>query len=260
MDDCLLYSNLLPIITFTLSIDMKMYRQAGSIGMTAVLIMALTAFLPLQNKDNTLSAAEKKAGWTLLFDGQTTNGWRAYNNKPSDGWEIVHGELHCKETGVQHRADLMTVDEYGDFELTVDWKVGKGANSGIIYRSVEGNGASYETGPEYQLIDDNGYGEKLEDWQKSGSDYAMHPPLKVTAKPVGEYNHTKIIVKGAHAEHWLNGEKVVSFDFWTPEWNELKAKSKWKDAKDYGMAKKGHIALQDHGGGIWFKNIKIRKL
>jgi hypothetical protein len=222
--------------------------------------LAVSAFRPFQNKDNTLSAAEKKAGYILLFDGKNTNGWRSYNNKPSDGWEIVNGEIHNKETGVQHRADLTTVEEYGDFELLVDWKVGKSANSGILYRVIEGDRASYETGPEYQLIDDHGYHAKLEDWQKSGADYAMHPPSAIASKPAGEYNHTKIIVKGAHVEHWLNGQKVADFDFWTPEWNALKAKGKWKDAKEYGMAKKGHIALQDHGGGIWFKNIKIRKL
>jgi hypothetical protein len=238
----------------------KTYKLAAGTIIATTAFAAITAFHPLQNKDNTLSAAEKKAGYTLLFDGKTTNGWRAYNNKPSDGWEIVNGELHCKETGVQNRADLTTMEQYGDFELSIDWKVAKGANSGIVYRVVEGNRASYETGPEYQLIDDNGYKDKLEDWQKSGSDYAMHPPSAITSKPAGEYNHTKIIVKGAHVEHWLNGKKVVDFDFWTPEWNERKAKSKWKDAKDYGMARQGHIALQDHGGGIWFKNIKIRKL
>ncbi len=215
---------------------------------------------PLQAGDNTLSAAEKKEGWKLLFDGKTTNGWRPYKNKASDGWEIVNGEIHCKEQGVQHRADLITVDKYADFELAIDWKVGKGANSGIIYRASEEYDASYESGPEYQLIDDLGYRDKLEDWQKSGSDYAMHPPMKIVSKPVGEYNHTVIKVKGNHVEHWLNGVKVVDFESGTPEWFELKQKSKWKDIKDWGQLKEGYICLQDHGGGIWFKNIKIRKL
>lgn len=216
--------------------------------------------MPLQTKDNTLSSKEKKEGWKLLFDGKSLEGWRPYHRKPSDGWEVVNGELHCKEGKVQFRADLITMDRYTDFELSFDWKVGPGANSGVMYRVVEGGGAAYESGPEYQLIDDNGYEGKLETWQKSGSDYAMHPPTKLTAKPVGEYNHTKIVVKGAQVEHWLNGEKVVDFALWTPEWEALKAKGKWKDAKGYGMATQGHIALQDHGGGTWFKNIKLRPL
>jgi hypothetical protein len=220
------------------------------------------AFRPFQEKDNTLTPAEKKAGWKLLFNGRNTNGWRSYNHKPFDSWEVVNAQLHCKtkEEQVTQRADLITVDQYDNFELQLDWKVDKGANSGIIYRALETSGPSYETGPEYQLIDDEGYAEKLEDWQKSGSDYAMHPPTTLAAKPAGEYNHTRIVVNGAHVEHWLNDKKVAEFDLWTPEWQALKQKGKWKDATSYGMAKKGYIALQDHGGGIWFKNIKVRML
>jgi hypothetical protein len=220
----------------------------------------LMAFMPFHEADNALTTTEKKDGWILLFDGKTTNGWRPYHNQPAKGWEIVSGQLHCKEGKLDSRADLITTAQYDNFELTFDWKINKGFNSGVIYRSEEGDGASYETGPEYQLIDDEGYPEKLQDWQKSGSDYAMHPPSVIAAKPTGEYNHTKILVNGAHVEHWLNGKKVVDFDLWTPEWNALKEKGKWKDAKKYGMIKKGHIALQDHGGGIWFKNIKLHKL
>lgn len=215
-----------------------------------------------QTKDNTLTAQEKKAGWILLFDGKTTSSWKPYRINSTDGWEVVDGTIHNKDkaNGVKHPADLITADEYGDFEFAFDWKIGKGANSGVMYRVVEGNGATYETGPEYQLIDDLGYPHKLNETQYSGSNYDMHPPGKHTAKPAGEWNTTKIVVKGAHVEHWLNGEKVVDYEFWTPEWQALKEKSKWKDAKDYGMAKQGHLALQDHGGGVWFKNLKVRKL
>ncbi|MDF2190829.1 DUF1080 domain-containing protein [Paraflavitalea sp. CAU 1676] len=220
----------------------------------------LLSFALQQTKDNTLSTEEKKAGWQLLFDGQSTNGWRPYRNQASEGWEVLNGQLHCKDGKLARRSDLITTGQFDNFELAFDWKIDKGFNSGVIYRVEEGNRATYETGPEYQLIDDEGYPDKLEDWQKSGSDYAMHPPTAIAAKPAGEYNQTRIVVKGAHVEHWLNGKKVVEFDLWTPEWEALKAKSKWKDAKLYGMIKKGHIALQDHGGGIWFKNIKIRPL
>ena len=222
--------------------------------------LVISSFEWKQEKDNVLSDAEKKAGWKLLFDGNTTKGWRMYQDKPSDGWEVVQGELISKKEGVTKRADLITADQYDNFELVLDWKVEKGANSGVIYRALENDKPSFESGPEYQLIDDNGYVDKLEDWQKSGADYAMHAPSTLAAKPVGEYNRTKIVVNKGHVEHWLNGVKVVEFELWTPEWQQLKAQGKWKDAKDYGMAKKGYIAFQDHGGGVKFKNIKIRNL
>jgi len=215
---------------------------------------------PEPERTNVLTTQEKEAGWTLLFNGKNTDGWRGYNNKAFDSWTVVDGQLYCKSGDVKQRADLITVDEYDNFELSIDRKVEKGANSGIIYRSQETSGHSHETGPEYQLIDDEGYPQKLEAWQKSGSDYAMYPPSEIAAKPAGEYNHTVILVNGAHVEHWLNGKKVVEYEFWTPGWQELKEKGKWKDAKGYGLTKKGHIALQDHGGGIWFRNIKLRKL
>ncbi|HMH33041.1 MAG TPA: DUF1080 domain-containing protein [Puia sp.] len=240
-----------------------MYKKIRPVAFASAALL-LTAFIPdygpAQAQDNTLTTAEKKNGWTLLFDGKTTNRWRTYQNLPNDSWEVVNGELHGKKNGVQHRSDLVTKDRYASFELQLDWKVDKASNSGLLYHVLETKKAAYETGPEYQLIDDRGYTEKLEDWQKSGADYAMHPPLQLASKPAGEYNHTRLLVNGAHIEHWLNGVKVADFTAWTPEWKKLKGLGKWKDYPDYGNAKSGLIDLQDHGGGIWFKNIKIRKI
>lgn len=213
-----------------------------------------------KQKDNTLSSKEKKQGWKLLFDGTTMNGWRFYQNKKVDDWDIKNGELYCKVEGVTKRADLITNDKYENFELQVDWKIAPKENSGIIYMVTEENGASYESGPEYQLIDDLGYPEKISDKQLSAANYDMQAPNAKVAKPAGEYNHTKIVVNKGHVEHWLNGTKVVEYQLWTPEWEKQKANSKWKDVKPYGMSKSGHIALQDHGGGVWFKNIKIKTL
>lgn len=221
----------------------------------------LSSFRPgNEQKDNTLSEKEKKEGWTLLFDGTTMNGWRAYQNKESDGWDVKNGELYCKEAGVNKRADLITNKEYENYELSIDWKISPKKNSGIIYMATEENAASYESGPEYQLIDDLGYPAKLSDKQLSGANYDMHPPTAKVARPAGEFNTTKIIINKGHVEHWLNGTKVVDYKLWTPEWEQLKANSKWKDVKPYGMSKSGHIALQDHGGGIAFKNIKLKPL
>jgi hypothetical protein len=213
-----------------------------------------------QGPDNTLTAEEKKNGWRLLFDGKSTEGWRTYQNKEENSWEVLHGELHGKQGETLKHADLITRQTYGSFELELDWKIETAANSGLLYHVLETHPGSYETGPEYQLIDDLGYKGKLEDWQKSGADYAMHPPLQQASKAAGTYNHTRLIVNGSHVEHWLNGIKVADFTAWTSEWQKLKATGKWKDYPDYGNARNGYIALQDHGGGIWFKNIKIKTL
>ena len=238
-----------------------MYKKSIlTIALSASLSLLFSFYAPKQDKDNELTAAEKKAGWKLLFDGKSKAGWRSYQHKESDGWDIEEGAFHCKKDGVQHRADLITNEEYADFEFAFDWKVSKSANSGLVYRANEEHPNAYESGSEYQLIDDNGYTEKLEEWQKTGADYAMHAPSQLVSKPQGEYNHSVIKAKGNHVEHWLNGVKVADFEIGTPEWFTLKEKSKWKDIKGWGQNKQGHICLQDHGGGIWFKNIKIRKL
>ncbi len=213
-----------------------------------------------KQKDNTLTAKEKKEGWKLLFDGTTMTGWRSYQNKQTDNWDVKNGELYCKEEGVTKRADLITTDNFENYELQIDWKISPKKNSGIIYMVTEDNGATYESGPEYQLIDDIGYPGKLSDKQLSGSNYDMNAPSAKVAKPAGEFNHTKIVINKGHVEHWLNGTKVVEYQLWSPEWEQTKANSKWKDVKPYGMSKAGHIALQDHGGGVAFKNIKIKPL
>lgn len=224
------------------------------------LALALSSFLVFQNKDNELTQKEKKEGWVLLFDGKSLNGWRTYQNKPSDTWMVEDGQIACRKEGVKQHADLLTVDQYENFELQLDWKIAKGQNSGIIYRCNENNGASYESGPEYQLIDDLGYPDKLTDKQLSGANYDMDAPRVKVAKPAGEYNHTRILVRGTHVEHWLNGSLLVSYEFGTPEWKWKKDNSKWKDAKEYGTVKNGYIAIQDHGGGLWVKNVKIKAL
>ncbi len=231
--------------------------------MLLLLTISLLGFIPHQTKDNTLTAKEKKQGWQLLFNGNNLGGWRTYQNKPSNSWEVQNGILHCKGSNTDKsdkRADLITDKQYDNFELSVDWKISPAGNSGIMYHVTEAYDAAYLSGPEYQIIDDEGFPEKLEEWQKTGADYAMHTTHIRPTKPVGQWNHTVIIFNKGHVEHWLNGVKVLSFEAWTPEWEQLKKEGKWKDAAGYGMAKTGSIALQDHGSEAWFKNIKIRPL
>jgi hypothetical protein len=229
---------------------------------TAIIFSAafiLSAFITEQ-KENVLTKKEKKQGWILLFDGSTKNGWRHYQNRVADNWDVKNGELYCKTEGVTKRTDLITTEQYENYELMIDWKIDPKKNSGIIYMVTEENSASYLSGPEYQLIDDTGYPEKIQDKQYSGSNYDMHVPVSRAAKPAGEYNHTKIVINRGHVEHWLNGVKVVDYQLWTTEWEKLKSESKWKNVKSYGMSAKGYIALQDHGGGVYFRNIKLKPL
>jgi Domain of Unknown Function (DUF1080) len=214
-------------------------------------------------KDNSLSAVEKKAGWKLLFDGKKMTGWRTYKNKESNSWEVAEGVLHCRaneKDKTDKRGDIVTVNQYDNFELSIEWKMSKAGNSGILYHVTEDHDGAYLSGPEYQLIDDVGFPEKLEEWQKTGADYAMYSATSTPTKPIGEFNLTKIVVNNGHVVHWLNGVKVVEFEAWTADWNERKAKGKWKDVLGYGLSRKGHICLQDHGSEVWFKNIKIKKL
>jgi hypothetical protein len=217
---------------------------------------------------NVLTPAEKAAGWELLFDGKSTAGWHGYNKQPIPAW-VVDGCL-LKSAGTEGnygsdlRADLVTDKEYTDFELVLDWKATKGGNSGVMYGVVEDAKykAAWMTGPEYQLIDDVGFPEKLEEWQKAGANYAMHvaDEKQKVLKPVGEWNQTRILVHGPRVEHWLNGKKVVSFERWTPEWNALRDSGKWKEAPDYGKFKTGRLVLQDHGSVFWFRNVKVRPI
>lgn len=212
---------------------------------------------------NTNDMTTNETGYTSLFDGQTMAGWRMYQNKPADSWTVKEGMLYCKGSTTDksdRRADLITTGQYENFDLSLDWKISPQGNSGIMYLVTEEYPAAYLSGPEYQLIDDVNFPEKLEDWQKTGANYAMDPAPAARPNPAGEWNHTRIVVNNGHVEHWLNGAKVVDYQLWTDEWKQKKTGGKWKDAAGYGLSKKGHIALQDHGSEAWFKNIRIREL
>lgn len=214
---------------------------------------------------DTIATAVTTSAPDTLFNGIEITGWHAYNKTgPIKNWIIEDGALVC--LGAAHGdtgGDIVTDKDYDNFELSWDWKIGKGGNSGVIYHVVESpkyNGP-YQTGPEYQLIDDVGFPEKLEEWQKTGADYAMNTPNeRKKINPVGEWNSSKIIFNKGHVEHWLNGEKIVEFQAWDEKWNKEKKEGKWKDYPDYGAAKTGKIALQDHGAKAYFKNIIIKQL
>ncbi len=223
--------------------------------LAACMLLASAGFA---QKPNTLTHKEKKKGWVLLFDGTTTNGWTTVGAKPVPaGWEIHDGSITAKKGG--HGGDIITVNEYSNFDLSVDFNIEPGTNSGVKYFFIKYEKGGW-LGMEYQIIDDKGWPGKLEPWQHTGCNYAMQVPATIPVKPVGQWNTTKIVVKGAHVEHWLNGKKILEYQLWSPEWEKQKASGKWKDHPGYGMNKTGHIALQYHGGDVWFRDIKLKKL
>ena len=178
--------------------------------------------------DNTLSKQEVKEGWLLLFDGTTTLGWRGYNqeNLPQ-GWMAKDATLMSSGQGGDIGGDIIfEKEEFCNFEMKLDWKISAGGNSGILYNAAEGEKyhAAYETAPEYQLIDDIGFPQKLEEWQQTGADYAMYTAdsTKKILKSAGEWNTARIVFDNGHVEHWLNGKKIVEFEAWTADWNAAK--------------------------------------
>ena len=242
-------------------------QKSGTSGETSGADSAAAA--PMEAGPNTLTAEEKAAGWELLFDGSTLNGWKRFNHDTIGPlWSVQDGMIVCDGKGLtEGTADvggsLITTKPFGNFELSFDWKLSPGGNSGVIYHVVEGKQYKhdYETGPEYQVMDDGGWKDPLNDAQKAGSNYDMFPasPTK-KLNPVGEWNTARLIYNNGHVEHWLNGEKVVEFEEGSPEFTERYKKSKWVDYPDWNKFKEGAIALQDHGAPVYYRNIKIRTL
>jgi len=214
------------------------------------------------DKQSSVLELQDDEGWLILFDGKTTQGWRNFKGSGvNEDWFVENGTLVVQGKGGNMGGDIITEEQFEDFELIVEWAISNGGNSGIFFHVLENDyPAVYATGPEYQLIDDAGFPEKLEEWQKTGANYAMHDAKNKTLKPVGEFNESRIIVKKGHVEHWLNGILVVAYDLWTKDWYDRVQNSKWKDYPGYGLACKGHIALQDHGSIAKFRNIRIRDL
>ncbi len=216
-------------------------------------------------ENNVLTEEEKAAGWQLLFNGTDLTGWRDYNGDSLTApWFVEDGMIQAKGEGADEHGYIVTDKLYENFELAWDWKIADGGNSGVLYHVVENPkfAVPYVTGPEYQLIDNLGFPDPLEEWQKTATDYAMYVPdsAKLIIKPAGEWNTSKIVFDNGHVEHWLNGEKVVEFEAWTDDWFARKHSGKWENAPEYGLAHKGVICLQDHGSAAWFRNIKIKEL
>ena len=211
--------------------------------------------------------------WIYLFDGKSTDGWRAYNGETiPEKWAVIDGnltfntELKLEEDWKGGGDIIYYKEQFESFELYLEWKLPKGGNSGVFYNVQEGYEVPYAVSPEYQILDDNGWEElnnaTLESWQKAGADYAMYEPdlSKKKLNPAGQWNNSRIVYTPEKAQYFLNGELLLEFVPFSEDWYERRNSGKWDNFPDYGKYKKGYIALQDHDTPIWFKNIKIKKL
>lgn len=233
-----------------------------------ILLLILFSGAVFAQAPNTLTKKEEKDGWKLLFDGKTTNGWRNFkSDKIGSAWKVSDNALTLDVTRkddkrVEEGGDIITVGQFENYELTIDWKIQACGNSGVIFNVQEGASQNYvwHSGPEMQVLDNACHPDAKIIKHRAGDLYDLISCSTETVKPAGEWNQAKIITNKGHYEFWLNGVKTVEFDMHTPEWDKMVAGSKFKNMADFGKFSKGHISLQDHGDQVWYRNIKIKEL
>lgn len=212
----------------------------------------------VQEAHNTLTEAERAEGWRLLFDGETLDGWRVFGQDGmSEGWAAVDGTLARVADGAM---DIITTDQFTDFELSLEWRVEECGNSGVFIRASEEVDRIFEGAPEMQILDDACHVDGQSPLTSAGANYALHPAPRGAVRPAGEWNQARIRVQGSHVTQWLNGQEIVAYELGTDEWKALVAASKFAEWPEYGTYPSGHIGLQDHGDPVWFRNIKVRTL
>lgn len=223
--------------------------------LTIALVCALWASAALAH--NTLTQAERDAGWQLLFDGATTAGWRTYRtDHVTDGWQVLEGNLSLVERG----GDLVTIEQFANFDLQLEWRVAAGGNSGVFIRAGESEPYIFMSAPEVQILDDAGHRDGKQVLTSAGSNYGLHPVPRGVVKPAGVWNHSRIRIVGNAVTQWLNGVQVVNYVLASADWKQRVASSKFAQWPAYGSLTTGHIGLQDHGDKVDFRNIKIKVL
>ena len=206
---------------------------------------------------STLTAEERAAGWRPLFDGSTLTGWHVYHGTGAPtGWRAANGMISRVGGG----GDLVTDEQFGNFDLALDWKIQPGGNSGIIYRISDEGEATYMTGPEFQVLDDARHADGKDPLTSAGAAYGLYPAPRGIVKPAGEWNAARIVVNGNHVEHWLNGTRTAQYDLGSSEWSKKVAASKFAAWPGYGKSSRGRIGLQDHGDSVSYRNIRIKVL
>jgi hypothetical protein len=230
-----------------------------------LLLLSALASSAAARDPNALTAEEQQAGWRLLFDGETTGGWRAYKSTTVPAsWRVENSSLLSRRTQGESHGDIITVDQFGDFELVWEWKMTAGGNSGVIYRATEEGASVWETGPEYQILDNQGHLDGLNPLSSAGACYAAFPPARDVTRPLGQWNQSRIMARGNHVEHWMNGEKLLEYEVGSRRWQAHVKTSKFFPAaygrSNWGKIPRGHIGLQDYGGAIEFRGIKLRPI
>ena len=211
-----------------------------------------------KKKTDEPSSKKKTDEFKVIFDGKSLEHFRGYHQETvGKGWKVVDGTLMFDGSG---GGDIVTKDEFQDFELHFDWKVSPGANSGVMYRVSLGDNAPYFSGPEFQVLDDAKHADGKNEITSAGSLYAMYKPQNKKLNEVGQWNSSKIVLKGKTVQHWLNGAKVVEAEIGSEDWTKHKNASKFKTWKKFGANQKGHICFQDHGDKVWYRNIKVKIL
>ncbi|MGN6492579.1 MAG: 3-keto-disaccharide hydrolase [Agriterribacter sp.] len=243
---------------------MKKGKQIFAGLLLVAVAFSSNAIAQKKGGDNVLTKKEKKQGWQLLFDGSTTNGWHSFN-EPTLGtaWKAADGALHLTKKGEGETAgDAVSAEEYGDFHLKLEWKISPNGNSGIMFLAKEDPKYKYAyyTGPEMQVLDNNGHPDAKIQKHRAGDLYDLITSVPENVKPVGEWNSVEIKLEKGKLELWQNGINVVSTTLWDDHWKQMVAGSKFKSLEDFAKFKTGHIVLQDHGDEVWYKNIKIKKL
>ena len=246
-----------------------MHGAAARAAIISQLALLAAGCAPVQNSvpDTTassttgataVSAAQRAAGWRALFDGTSTSAWRGYKSQTFPaGWKIVDGVL-TKNGAVE---DIQTRDQFGNFQLALDWKLSPGGNAGVFYRGTEEYDHIYWSAPEYQLLDDAGHPDGKSRLTSAGADYGLYPSPAGVVKPADQWNSTLIVVNGNTVQHWLNGQKLLEYEIGSPDWEAKVKASKFVAYPNYGRAKQGYIAIQgDHDGMLSIRNVRIREI
>lgn len=224
------------------------------VALPAILLMAA---IPSHRTD------AGKDGWVSLFDGKTTKGWHTYGQKSTQPqWEVKDGAIHLNKS-LGGDGDLVTDGTYENFDLKLEWKISPKGNSGILLLVQEDTTRykeAYNTGPEMQVLDNDGHPDGKIPKHRAGNLYDLIPVTKETVKPVGEWNQAEIVINHGELKLWLNGTNVVTTTLWDQKWKDLVAGSKFKRWPDFGTFKSGKIDLQDHGNEVWYRNIQIKQL